>query len=212
MLNLPDDIERASMDIIERELETVYGVRLAKPERHVVKRAIHASADFDYAHTLVFSRDAMERGLSALRAGATLVTDTQMACAGINKPALQALGCQAVCFMADAEVAARAKAEGMTRAAASMEKAADLPGPLVFVIGNAPTALMRICDWIGEGRLAPELVIAAPVGFVNVVESKERVRNTAVPSIVAMGRKGGSGVAAAIVNALLYQATGREQW
>ena len=146
MLNLPDDIERASMDIIERELETVYGVRLAKPERHVVKRAIHASADFDYAHTLVFSRDAMERGLSALRAGATLVTDTQMACAGINKPALQALGCQAVCFMADAEVAARAKAEGMTRAAASMEKAADLPGPLVFVIGNAPTALMRICD------------------------------------------------------------------
>ena len=143
-------------------------------------------------------------------AGATVVTDTNMALAGISKPALQKLGGRALCLMADADVAREAKARGVTRATVSMEHAAKLDGPLIFAIGNAPTALIRLHELIGEGAVKPALVIGVPVGFVNVVESKELFLGGDTPYIIARGRKGGSNVAAAIVNALLYQIVRRE--
>lgn len=212
MLNIrPEEIERRSMAIIDEELAEA-GIVLAAENRHVIKRTIHASADLDYANTLHFTPGAVCAGIEALKAGATIVTDTQMALSGISKPAANALGCQLRCFVADADVAARAKAEGVTRSAVGMEMAAALPGPLLFAIGNAPTALICLRALIDEGRVDPALVIGVPVGFVNVVESKELIFASGAPCIAAMGRKGGSNVAAAIVNALLYEATGRVQW
>ena len=142
-----------------------------------------------------------------LDAGCDIVTDTQMARAGINKTILASLGGEVHCFMSDADVAAEAKARGVTRAFVSMERAAALPKPCIFAIGNAPTALIRLCELIDAGEARPALVVGVPVGFVNVIESKERLARTAVPSIVAMGRKGGSAVASAILNALLYGIT-----
>ncbi len=207
----PEDIERRSMEIIDEELGKA-GIPLCPQHRHVIKRAIHASADLEYARTLQFTPDAVREGVAALKAGATIVTDTRMALSGISKPALKALGCGAECFIDDAEVAARAQEEGVTRSAASMDRAVALPGPLVFAIGNAPTALIRLRELIGRGLARPALVVGVPVGFVNVVESKRLIFASGVPCIAAMGRKGGSSIAAAIVNALLYEATGREQW
>ena len=177
-------------------------------ELSVVKRVIHTTADFDYADNLTFSPGAVAAGLSAIQAGCTIVTDTQMAFSGVNKRVLEKFGGRAVCFMSDPDVAAEAKARGETRATVSMEKAARLSGPLVLVVGNAPTALVRACQLMDEGKLRPALVIGVPVGFVNVVESKELLLTMPVPHIVARGRKGGSNVAAAICNALLYQACG----
>lgn len=203
----PADIEKRSFEIITAEL----GPHDFSPEEEpVVKRVIHTSADFDYAKNLTFSPDAVKKGMEALRAGATVVTDTNMALSGISKGTLAQLGGRAVCFMADPEVAAEAKARGTTRAVVSMERAAALEGSVIFAIGNAPTALIRIHELIGEGKLAPALVIGVPVGFVNVVESKELFVGGETPSIIARGRKGGSNVAAAIVNALLYQIIHRE--
>ena len=203
----PAEIEKNSFAIITAEL----GDR-SFPEgvAEVVKRVIHTSADFDYADNLCFSPDAIEKAKAALTAGATVVTDTNMALAGISKPALQKLGGKAVCLMADADVAREAKARGVTRATVSMEHAAKLDGPLIFAIGNAPTALIRLHEMIGEGAVKPALVIGVPVGFVNVVESKELFLGGDTPYIIARGRKGGSNVAAAIVNALLYQIVRRE--
>ena len=200
---LPADIERRSMEMIGEEL-AARGVMLSPEREAVVKRVIHTTADFDYAENLTFSPSAVETARAALRAGASVVTDTQMAKAGINKKSLARFGGAVHCFMSDADVAAAAKQNGTTRAVASMEKACALTGPLIFAIGNAPTALIRLYELIGEGRLHPELVIGVPVGFVNVVESKELILGTGTPQIVARGRKGGSNVAAAIVNALLY--------
>lgn len=201
----PAEIEQRSMEIITAEL----GERSLPPEvLPVVKRVIHTSADFDYADNLVFSPGAVERGIEAVRNGCTIVTDTQMAWSGVNKRVLEKFGGRAVCFMSDPEVAAQAKARGETRATVSMERAAELEGPLVFAIGNAPTALVRLCQLIDEGRVNPALVIGVPVGFVNVVESKELMLTMDAPHIVARGRKGGSNVAAAICNAILYQASG----
>lgn len=204
----PAAIERGSMAIIERELEEK-SVILPKKTAAVVKRVIHTTADFDYVENLVFSEDAVEKGATALGKGAVIVTDTNMAKAGISKAALQKLGGEAVCFMADADVAARAKEAGTTRATISMEKAAELYPQGVFAVGNAPTALVRLCELMEEG-LRPQLIIGVPVGFVNVVESKERLLAVCgkyhVPVIAARGRKGGSNVAAAICNALLYTA------
>ncbi len=176
----------------------------------VIKRAIHTTADFDYAQNLVFSGQAVKRGTEALKAGAVIVTDTNMGLSGINKKRLSALGGEAFCFMADEDVALQAKEQGTTRAVASMEKAARLYGlqgrPLIFAVGNAPTALVRIYELIEEGLAVPALVIGVPVGFVNVVQSKELILTLEdTPYIVARGRKGGSNVAAAICNALLYQ-------
>jgi len=199
----PDEIERRSMEIIESELS----VPIPPENKAVVKRVIHCTADFDYARNLVFSEGAVEKALSTLKGGCTIVTDTQMAKSGINKTAAGKLGCEVLCFMSDPDVAEIAKKRGCTRAVASMEKASRLGRPLVFAIGNAPTALLRIREMMDEGTLRPELVIGVPVGFVNVVESKEAIMETDVPYIVAKGRKGGSNVAAAIVNALMYQLT-----
>ena len=203
----PADIEARSMELIGQEL----GERVFPAEQlPVVKRVIHTTADFEYADSLVFSAGAVEAGVAAIRQGCTIVTDTQMAFSGVNKRVLEKFGGRAVCFMSDPDVAAEAKARGETRATVSMERAARLEGPLVLAIGNAPTALVRACELIDAGELKPALVIGVPVGFVNVVESKERLfavcTQYGVPAIVAMGRKGGSNVAAAICNALIYSA------
>ncbi|WP_297208774.1 precorrin-8X methylmutase [uncultured Flavonifractor sp.] len=201
----PADIEARSMELIGLELGEQ---SFPADQLPVIKRVIHTTADFDYARNLVFSPGAVERGIAALKGGCTIVTDTQMAWSGVNKRVLEKLGGKAVCFMPDPEVAAQAKARGETRAALSMERAAQLPGPLILAIGNAPTALVRACELMEAGALRPALVIGVPVGFVNVVESKQLLLEMEVPHIAAMGRKGGSNVAAAICNALLYQASG----
>ena len=209
----PADIEKRSMELISREMKTV------PPKYHapVIRRVIHTTADFEYEQTLVFSGNAVTSALTALRAArssaesdilssVTIVTDTNMALSGINKGALSRLNCRAVCYMADPAVAEDAERRGVTRAAVSMEKAAELKGPLIFAIGNAPTALLRLKELIDADAVRPELVVGVPVGFVNVVESKELIMESDVPYIVARGRKGGSTVAAAICNALLYLA------
>ena len=198
---LPQDIERRSMEIIAQELGDR---RLDDANADVIKRVIHTTADFDYADTLCFSPSAVEKARAALQRGADIVTDTQMAKAGINKQRLGNLGGQVHCFMSDEDVANAAKEQGTTRAVASMDKALSLQKPLIFAIGNAPTALIRLYEHIQEERIRPELVIGVPVGFVNVVYAKELIMQADVPFIVARGRKGGSNVAAAIVNALLY--------
>ena len=198
---LPAEIEKRSFEIITEELgdtPLIPGTEL------IVKRCIHTSADFDYAKNLCFSEGAVERALEAIRNGACIVTDTQMAKAGINKRALARYGGEAYCFMSDEDVAAMAKKNGTTRATASMDKAAEMDEKLIFAIGNAPTALVRLYELIEEGKISPELIIGVPVGFVNVVQSKELIMHADVPYIVAKGRKGGSNIAACIVNALLY--------
>ena len=203
----PADIEKRSFAIITEELG---GRTFPDGVAEVVKRVIHTSADFDYADNLCFSPDAVEQAKAALEAGATIVTDTNMALAGISKGTLAKLGGRAVCLMADEAVAREAKARGVTRATVSMEHAAKLDGPLIFAIGNAPTALIRLHELIEAGAVSPALVSGVPVGFVNVVESKELFLGGDTPYIIARGRKGGSNVAAAIVNALLYQIIKRE--
>ena len=203
----PADIEKRSFAIITEELG---GRTFPEGVAEVVKRVIHTSADFDYADNLCFSPDAVEQAKAALEAGATIVTDTNMALAGISKPTLAQLGGRAVCLMADEAVAREAKERGVTRATVSMEHAAKLDGPLIFAIGNAPTALICLHELIEAGAVSPALVIGVPVGFVNVVESKELFLGGDTPYIIARGRKGGSNVAAAIVNALLYQIVKRE--
>ena len=203
----PADIEKRSFAIITEELG---GRTFPDGVAEVVKRVIHTSADFDYADNLCFSPDAVEKAKAALEAGATIVTDTNMALAGISKPTLAQLGGKAVCLMADEDVVREAKERGVTRATVSMEHAAKLDGPLIFAIGNAPTALIRLHELIEAGAVSPALVIGVPVGFVNVVESKELFLGGDTPYIIARGRKGGSNVAAAIVNALLYQIIKRE--
>lgn len=199
---LPADIERRSFEIIESELD-----REIPPEiKPVVMRVIHTTADFDYLDSLYFSPDVMEIAMQAITKKAVFVTDTNMAKAGINKPALARHGCTCECFMADPDIAAAAKANGTTRAQASVDRAAALGRPVIFACGNAPTALIRLTELIEQGSFRPELVIAVPVGFVNVVQSKEMLIGTGIPCIAARGRKGGSNVAAAICNALLYLA------
>ena len=201
--HLPADIERTSFHIITEELEMM---GLTPPPEHeaVVKRVIHTTADFDYARNLRFTPRAVERAVKALHAGAVIVTDTNMAKAGINKVSLGKYGGSVHCFMADADVAEAARLHGTTRASESMKKAAAMGEPFLYAIGNAPTALVTLYDLIQEGQVKPELIIGVPVGFVNVVQSKELIMSSDVPYIVARGRKGGSNIAACIVNALLY--------
>ncbi len=200
---LPADIESRSFEIIRSELPHPVPEDLAP----VIIRAIHTSADFEYADSLCFSEGVMDIARKALKNGATIVTDTNMALAGINRGALEKLGCRKICFMADPEVAAAAKKNGFTRAAASVDKAASINGPLIYAVGNAPTALIRLYEKISSGEMKPDLIIGVPVGFVNVVQAKELIMTAGVPYIVARGRKGGSNVAAAIVNALMYTIT-----
>lgn len=204
IIHLPDDIEQRSFEIITKELGNV---ELDPQKAPIIKRVIHTTADFDYARTLYFSPDAIERGKKVLKNGCTIITDTNMAQAGIKKGLLKELGCQVQCYIADEDVAALAHQNQTTRAVAAVDKAATQAGPLILVVGNAPTALIRISELIKEGRLSPALVIGAPVGFVNILESKEAIMGCDVPMIVSTGRKGGSNVAAAILNALLLSCT-----
>lgn len=209
----PADIERESMTIIGRELAK-RGIALSPDTAAVVRRVIHATADFDFARTLRFTPGAAERGVAALRGGAAVVTDTNMARAGVSQRTLERLGGAVYCYMADPAVAAEAKRRDCTRAAVAAELALRAHPGAVLAVGNAPTALLRLTELLDEGA-RPALVIAVPVGFVNVSESKERVFDACerldVPCVAAMGRKGGSPVAAAICNALLYEAAGLEQ-
>ena len=197
----PREIERRSIEIITEEL----GDRKLDADKElIIKRCIHTSADFDYADNLCFSEGVVEKAIEAIKKGACIVTDTQMGRSGINKKALARYGGEVYCFMSDEDVAKTAKENGTTRATASMDKAASMNKPLIFAIGNAPTALVRLYELIQEGKIHPALIIGVPVGFVNVVQSKELIMETDVPYIVAQGRKGGSNIAACICNALLY--------
>lgn len=197
----PNEIEQASMQIIASEM----GAWLCAPEElPVVKRVIHTTADFDFAENMRFSKEAVKLAREALKSGASVVTDTNIAASGINKAACARFGVEVVCRMADPAVREAAESRGTTRAVVSMEEAAKATPNAIFAIGNAPTALIRLCELIEEGKCAPALVIGVPVGFVNVVESKDRLLATKVPYITAVGRKGGSPVASTIVNALLY--------
>ena len=198
----PMEIEKRSMEIITKEL---HGRTWPEPEFSVVKRCIHTSADFDYADNLCFSERAVQAGIDALNAGASIVTDTKMVASGISKKRMAECGGEVYCFMSDPDVARAAKERGCTRAAVCMEKAAELKETLIIAVDNAPTALIRLYELIQEGRIRPALIIGAPVGFVNVVEAKELIMTAGVPYIVPRGRKGGSNIAAAICNAMLYQ-------
>lgn len=207
MIRDPAMIEAESMRRITEELNGT-GTHWHEPELSVVRRVIHTTADFDFARSMFFSEGAVRAGREALRRGKSIVTDTNMALAGISRPSMDRYKNEAVCFMADPKTAQAARAQGSTRAWAAMGYAAEhFPGA-VYVVGNAPTALIRLEELIRSGSFLPSLIIAVPVGFVNVVESKERIRSACldrnIPIIAAMGRKGGSTVAAAIVNALFY--------
>ena len=199
----PMDIEKRSFEIISSELGET---DLNEQELLVLKRVIHTTADNNYKKNLVFKNNPVEKGIEALKNGCVIVTDTNMALAGINKPSLKKGGNSAVCYIGDEDVALAAKEKGVTRAQTAVEKAARLNEPVIFAIGNAPTALIKIDELINKGELNPILIIACPVGFVNVVESKELILKHNIPSITALGRKGGSNVAASIINAMLYQA------
>ncbi len=206
----PKEIETRSFEIITEELGNK---KLIPGTELIVKRCIHTSADFEYADNLCFSEGVVEKAVDAIKNGACIVTDTQMAKAGINKKALAKYGGEVYCFMSDEDVAAKAKEQGSTRAVASMDKAAEMGKPLIFAIGNAPTALVRLYELIEEKKISPYLIIGVPVGFVNVVQSKELIMDTDAPYIVARGRKGGSNIAACICNALLYMIDNeRDYW
>ena len=201
---LPGEIEGRSFAIITKELEE-RGIMIPREQEPVTKRVIHTSADFGYADTLTFSENAVAVAKHLIRTGADIVTDTNMALSGVNKKVLEAYGGMAHCFMADEEVAGEAKERKVTRAVVSMEHAAKLDKPVIFAIGNAPTALIRLYELICDGIYRPAFIIGVPVGFVNVEVAKEMILHTDVPCIVNRGRKGGSNVAAAICNALLYE-------
>lgn len=207
---LPHEIEKRSFEIIEQELMERGELDKILPENKlVVKRVIHTTADFEYVDNLCISEHAVQKGIEALKNGACIVTDTQMARSGINKTKLAQFGGEVFCFMSDEDVAKKAREEGTTRATASMEKAATIQRPLIFAIGNAPTALVKLYEMIEQGKIHPELIIGVPVGFVNVVQSKELIMESGAPYIVARGRKGGSNIAACICNALLYMIDNR---
>ncbi|MCL1795659.1 MAG: precorrin-8X methylmutase [Clostridia bacterium] len=198
----PEEIEKRSFEIIRSELPRP----LDPVSESIVLRVIHTTADFDYADSLAFSERAIELAVTAIRRGVAIVSDTNMVKAGVDKTRLRALGSEAYCFISDEDVSATARRYGVTRAQVAMEKAAAMGKPLIFAVGNAPTALLRICELKEAGKYNPELVIGVPVGFVNVVESKEALMHSGIPYITACGRKGGSNVAAAICNALLRMA------
>ncbi len=198
---LPSEIEKRSFAIISEELSRHTFMKEQEP---IIKRVIHTTADFEYADSMYFSEHAVEKALAALQKGACIVSDTTMVQAGIHKKTLHKLGGEAICYIGEEDVAAEAEKRGVTRSVISMEKAAKLNRPLIFAVGNAPTALIQLYKMIREGKVRPELIIGVPVGFVNVVQSKELIMQTDIPVIVARGRKGGSNVAAAICNALLY--------
>ena len=201
---LPQEIEKRSFEIISEELAE-RGIVLAKEEEMITKRAIHTSADFDYAHTMTYSENAVAIIKQLIRNGADIVTDTNMALSGLNKKVLAEFGGEAHCFMADEEVAKIAKERGVTRAAVSMEKASKINKPVIFAVGNAPTALIQLYEMAQNTDWKPAFIIGVPVGFVNVEAAKELIMETDIPYIINKGRKGGSNIAAAICNAVLYE-------
>ena len=200
----PEEIEKRSFEIITEEL-LMRNISLPKEEELITKRVIHTSADFDYAETLCYSKRAVEVLKELIKNGADIVTDTNMALAGINKRALAKFGGEAHCFMADEDTRLLAKQRNVTRAAVSMEKAAAIEKPVVFAIGNAPTALIKLYEMMEKLDWKPAFIIGVPVGFVNVEAAKELILKTNIPYIINRGRKGGSNIAAAICNAVLYQ-------
>ncbi len=200
----PEEIEKRSFEIITEELKS-RGVELPEEEALVTKRVIHTSADFDYVNTLTYSEHAVQTAKELILQGADIVTDTNMALAGINKKMLARYGGEVHCYMADETVARLAKERGITRAAVSMEMAAKREKPVLFAIGNAPTALIRLYEMIQDQTYIPAFIIGVPVGFVNVEIAKELILKTDVPHIINRGRKGGSNVAAAICNAIIYE-------
>lgn len=200
---LPTEIEKRSFEIIGEELRKM-NIVLPREEEPVTKRVIHTSADFDYAKTMRYSKDAIAIARELIAKGADIVTDTNMAKAGINKKKLAAFGGEVHCFMADEDVAREAKERAVTRATVSMERAARIGKPVIFAVGNAPTALISLYEMMEKGVFKPDFVIGVPVGFVNVVAAKELFLEGEVPYIINEGRKGGSNIAAAICNALLY--------
>ena len=199
----PEDIENKSFEIIEKELDSM-NISIPEQNAPVIKRVIHTTADFDFASTLRFSPDAVKIARRLIKNGADIITDTNMAKAGISKSSLARFGGQIHCFMADEDVAREARERGVTRALVSMERAAGLGKKLIFALGNAPTALISLYEMMKAGKYSPDFVIGVPVGFVNVVAAKELFLGGQVPYIINEGRKGGSTVAAAICNALLY--------
>ncbi len=201
---LPGEIEQRSFAMISQELED-NNIKLNPENEMVIKRVIHTSADFEYTNTLQFSDGAVKKAIELMKSGADIVTDTNMALAGINKGVFARFGGQCHCFMADNEVAQEAVRKQTTRAAISMERATRIEKPVIFVIGNAPTALIRLYELMEQESFHPSFVIGVPVGFVNVAAAKELFLTTDIPYIINRGRKGGSNIAAAICNAILYQ-------
>lgn len=201
---LPADIEKKSFEIISNELDS-RGIILPEDEQMITKRVIHTSADFDYTRTLTYSDGAVAIAKELILKGADIVTDTNMALAGINKKTLARFGGSAHCFMADETVVRLAKENKTTRAAISMQVASEIQKPVIFAIGNAPTALIQLYEIMQAKQWKPAFVIGVPVGFVNVEAAKELIMETDVPYIVNRGRKGGSNIAAAICNAILYE-------
>lgn len=201
---LPSDIEKESFRIIKEELSEM-GKVIPENLMPTVVRVIHTTADFEYADTMTFSENAIDIAKAAIREGAHIVTDTNMALSGISRKTLEKYGGQVHCFMSDEDVAREAKERQVTRAYVSMERACKIDAPLIFAIGNAPTALISLHELMKENPAnKPRLIIGVPVGFVNVVEAKELIMDSDVPYIINRGRKGGSGVAAAICNSILY--------
>ena len=203
---LPEQIEQRSFEIIDGELKK-RGIVLPKEQEMITKRVIHTTADFEYTDTLTFSEGAVGIARELLKKGADIVTDTNMALSGINKKSLAGLGGEVHCYLADETVAKLARERGTTRAAVSMEIAAKIQKPVIFAVGNAPTALIQIYEMMQGSDWRPAFVIGVPVGFVNVEAAKELILQTDVPFIINRGRKGGSNVAAAICNALIYELT-----
>ncbi len=204
---LPNEIEKKSFEIISKELEGVY---IDKENENVIKRVIHTTADFDYVKNLCFSKDVVKIAVESIKKGVDIITDTQMTKSGINKKILSNFGGNVHCFMSDDDVYKDAQINNTTRAVASMNKLCGFNSNFIVSVGNAPTALIRLYELIKEKKIFPKVVIGVPVGFVNVIESKELIMKCNVPFIVAKGRKGGSNVAAAICNALIYDAFGRK--
>lgn len=202
-IKVPGEIEKGSFEIISKELgdKDITGI-----EGAVVKRVIHTTADFEYRDITILHPDAIEAGVRVIKAGASIYADTSMIMAGVNKKRLASFGGEILNHVHDEDVANKAKELGITRSMVALEKACMNSDIKIFAIGNAPTALFMLKKLIEEGKAKPDLIIGVPVGFVGAAESKDEIAKLDVPYIITKGRKGGSPVAAAIINALLYNA------
>lgn len=204
-ITIPQDIEKRSFEIISEGMKRK---DFTEEELKVVMRMIHTTGDFDYENIAVIKNDAINVGIETIKRGGRIVTDTKMGFSGINKTALNKAGCTIDCYIDNPRVFEISKERGITRSMAAVEMAAET-GCDIFVVGNAPTALFRIGELIKEGKISPSIIVGVPVGFVGAAESKEYIREFDIPSISTIGTKGGSNVAAAVINALLYMAVGR---